>query len=285
MSQSHLVIDLPVRGPANAKALPQELPALMPDLAKAQDDLGTVHFSRFMVEGDEKLLFISDIDGEVDEHIERLVESASPVFDGIFEHVDDPPATPVADNRERVIKWLKRQVREPIDEYFAYEDASVQDIKECARAAGFTGNTSQGCLLTYMTFKSRVRGFGAKLVAPALVGKKGHDASDSIGTLHFFGWVPFEKNRLGFFTIFDGDFAKYIQDFADKTSFAFDAIFPHVVGGPPTPVAKNAQAFYQWALDNNYPPIGFYSAYPGLSTQDIRALLADHRTPSPVTAG
>ena len=79
------------------------------------------------------------------------------------------------------------------------------------------------------------------------------------------GW-PFEKNHLGFFTIFDGDFAKYIQDFAEKTSFVFDAIFPQVVGGPPTPVAKNAQAFYQWALENNYPPIGFYSAYPGLST-------------------
>ena len=31
-------------------------------------------------------------------------------------------------------------------------------------------------------------------------------------------------------------------------------------GGPPTPVAQNPQAFYQWALDNNYPPIGFYSA-------------------------
>ena len=110
MSQSHLVIDLPIKGPANAKALPEELLPLMPDLAKAQDDLGTVHFSRFMVEGDEKLLFISDIDGEVDQHIERLVESAGPVFDGIFEHVDDPPATPVADNGERVIKWLKRQV-------------------------------------------------------------------------------------------------------------------------------------------------------------------------------
>ena len=179
MSQSHLVIDFPIKGPANAKALPEELPALMPDLAKAQDDLGTVHFSRFMVEGDEKLLFISDIDGEVDQHIERLVESAGPVFDGIFEHVDDPPATPVADNRERVIKWLKRQVREPLDEYFAYEDASVQDIKECAREAGFTGNTSQGCLLTYMTFKSRARGFAAKMVAPALIGKKGHDAAST----------------------------------------------------------------------------------------------------------
>ena len=137
----------------------------MPDFAKTQDDLGTVHFSRFMVEGDEKLLFLSDIDGEVDKHIERLVESAGPVFDAIFKHVDDPPATPVASNPQRVIKWLKRHVREPLDTYFAYEDASVQDIKACARAAGFTGNTSQGTLLTYMSFKSRLQGFVLKLVA------------------------------------------------------------------------------------------------------------------------
>ena len=95
--QSHLVIDFPIKGPANAKALPEELPPLMSDLATAQDDLGTVHFSRFMVEGDEKLLFLSDIDGEVDQHIERLVERAGPVFDAIFTHVDDPPATPVAE--------------------------------------------------------------------------------------------------------------------------------------------------------------------------------------------
>ena len=155
MGQSHLVIDFPIKGPAIAKALPGELPPLMPDLAAAQDDLGTVHFSRFMVEGDEKLLFLSDIDGETDEHIERLVESAGPVFDAIFTYVDDPPPTPVADDPERTIKWLKRHVREPVDTYFAYEDASVQDIKACARAAGFTGNTSQGTLLTYMTFKSR----------------------------------------------------------------------------------------------------------------------------------
>ncbi len=146
MSQSHLVVDFPIKGPANAKALPEELPRLMPDLAKAQDDLGTVHFSRFMVEGDEKLLFLSDIDGEVDEHIERLVESAGTVLDVIFEHVDDPPPTPVTGNPQRVIKWLKRHVREPLDTYFAYDDASVQDIKACAAAAGFTGETSQGVL-------------------------------------------------------------------------------------------------------------------------------------------
>ncbi len=66
MSHSHLVVDFPIKGPASAKALTEELPPLMPDLAKAQDQLGTVHFSRFMVKGDEKLLFLSDIDGEVD---------------------------------------------------------------------------------------------------------------------------------------------------------------------------------------------------------------------------
>ena len=220
MSQSHLVVDFPIAGPANAKALPEELPPFMPDLAKAQDDLGTVHFSRFMVEGDEKLLFISDIDGEVDQHIERLVAVAGPVFDAIFEHVDDPPAPPVADNPDRAVKWLKHHVREPLDTYFAYEDASVQDIKACARAAGFTGNASQSTLLTYLSFKSRLQGFVLKLVAGS-VRDEGHEASDAVGTLHFAHLVPFEHNHLGFFTVFDGDMEKYIQDFAEKTSFAF----------------------------------------------------------------
>ena len=282
MSQSLVVIDFPVRGAAHAKALPDDLPPLMPELAKAQDDLGTVHFSRFMAR-ERELLFISDVDGEVDEHIERLVESAGPVFDAIFEHVADPPPAPVADNPDRVAKWLKRHVRDPLDAYFAY-DASVQDVKASARAAGFSGETSQGVLLTYMSFKSRLQAFAVKLVAGALVGEKGHEASDSIGTLHVAHFVPFENNRIGFFTVYDGDVEKYFQDFAERGAYIFDTLFPHVIDAPPTPVGKNARAFYQWGLDNNYPPIGFYSAYPGLSVQDIKALLADRKAES-ATAG
>ena len=282
MSQSHLLIDFPIRGPANAKALTEELPPLMPDLAKVQDDLGTVHFSRFMVKGDEKLLFLSDIDGDAAQHVERLVEHAGPVFDAIFEHVDDPPATPVDGDRERVVKWLRQHVRVPLDMYFAYEDASVQEIKECARAAGVTGNTAQAPLLTYMPIKSRMQGVALKLDTRDIK-ERGKNASDAIGTLHFSHWVPFDKDAIGFFTIFCGDFTKYIQDFTDKTSFVFDSVFPHVVGAPPTPIQKNADAFYQWALDYNYPPIGFYSAYPGLSVQDIKALLADRESQSTTT--
>jgi hypothetical protein len=284
MSQSHLTIDFPIKAPASAKALTEELPPLMAEFAKTQDDLGTVHFSRFMVKGDEKLLFLSDIDGEVDKHIERLVENASPLFDAIFKHVEDPPATPVASNPQAVIKWLKRHVREPIDTYFAYNDASVQDIKAAARAGGFTGNTSQSTLLTYMAFKSRVQGFVLKLVAGALVGEKAHEASDAIGTLHLAHFVSFENNHVGFFTIYDGSVEKYFQDFAEKTSFTFNTLFPRVIGAPPTPVEKNAQAFLQWGLENNYPAIGFYSAYPGLSVLDIRALLADRKPQSHIAA-
>ena len=279
MTQDHLMIDFPIRGPANAKALTEELPPLMPDLAKVQDDLGTVHFSRFMVEGDEKLLFLSDIDGKRAPHIEQLVESAGPLFDAILDHVDDPPAMPVDRHREDVVTWLRHHVREPEDMYFAYEDASVQEIKACAREAGFTGNTLQSPLSTYMTIESRLQGLALKWDTRDIK-DRGHKANDSIGTLHFSHWVRFEKDHVGLFTVYDGDFQKYIYDFADKTAFAFDGIFPHVVGAPPTPVAQNAEAFYKWALDYNYPPIGFYSAYPGLSVQDIRALLADRESQS-----
>ncbi len=282
-SQSHLNIDFPIKSPGSARALSEQLPSLMPDLAKVQDNLGTVHFSRFMVKGDEKLLFLADIDGDIDEHIERLVQNAGPVFDTIFKHVEDPPAVPTTSNSEAVVKWLTRRLREPLDTYFAYPDASVQDIKAAARAAGFAGNSSQSPLLTYMSVKSRVEGFLLKLLGPALIGEKGHKASDALGTLHLAHFVPFENNHLGFFTVYDGSVEKYFQDFADKTSFTFDSLFPHVVGAPPTPVAKNAGAFLQWGLENNYPAIGFYSAYPGLSVQDIRALLADYREPQPVT--
>ena len=146
MIQSHLVIDFPIEGPANAEALREELPPLMSDLAKAQDDLGTVHFSRFMVRGDEKLLFLSDIDGEATPHVEWLVEGAGAVLDAVFRHVDDPPATPVGNNREKVLKWLKNHIREPLDTYFAYEDASVQDIKECRACCGLHGQYLAGTL-------------------------------------------------------------------------------------------------------------------------------------------
>ena len=54
-------------------------------------------------------------------------------------------------------------------------------------------------------------------------------------------FVPFENNHVGFFTVYDGDFEKYIQDFADKTSFTFNALFPNIIGGAPTPWKRTSR--------------------------------------------
>ena len=173
MSQSHLAIDFPIKAPASAKALTEELPPLMPDFAKAQDDLGTVHFSRFMVKGDEKLLFLSDIDGEIDDHIKRLVESAGPVFDFIFKHVEDPPATPVASNPESGHQMAEASYPRAYRYVFRLRGRFGSGHQGSRSCGGLYGQYPAEHLLTYMAFKSRLQGFALKLVGKALMGEKG----------------------------------------------------------------------------------------------------------------
>jgi hypothetical protein len=47
-TQNHITITFPIKSPADAKAIAEELPPLMSDFAKAQDAIGSVHFSRFL---------------------------------------------------------------------------------------------------------------------------------------------------------------------------------------------------------------------------------------------
>src|SRR5207248_11305748 len=96
MSQNHLSLDFPIKTPASARALNEELPPLMSNFAKVLDHLGTVDFSRFMVKWDEKLLFLSDVDGEIDKYIERVVERAVQLLDASFKEVENTSATHLA---------------------------------------------------------------------------------------------------------------------------------------------------------------------------------------------
>ena len=54
----------------------------------------------------------------------------------------------------------------------------------------------------------------------------------------------------------------------------FDAIFPHVVNPPPTPVGANADAFVEWTAEHLLKPINLYTAYPEVTAQEIKALAA-----------
>ena len=217
----------------------------MPDLAQAQDDLGTVHFSRFMLVGDEKLLFLSDIDGEGDEHIERLVESAGPVFDAIFEHVDNPPRRPwpMITARRQMVEASCPRAAGHVLRLRGRVGSGHQGVRTGGGLHGRYGAAPAADLHDHQVTVAGLCLEAGREVHPG----RCHAASDSLGTLHVAHFVPFEHNHLGFFTVFDGDMEKYFQDFAEKTAFIFDALFKHVDGAPPTPVAQNAHAFYEWA--------------------------------------
>ena len=100
------------------------------------------------------------------------------------------------------------------------------------------------------------------------------DAADAIGTLHFARFVLLGETTLAFVSEYDGDFRDYIMDFTKFLGPVFDTVFAHVVNPPPTPVAKNAEALIEWVKAHNLDPLAFYSAYPSLRVQDIKASAA-----------
>jgi hypothetical protein len=273
--QRYLTITFPIKSPGDAKALAEELPPLMPDFAQAQDTVGSVHYSRFLALDDKTLLFLANIDGEVEELSGGLANCAGPVFDAIFEHVENPPLTPVASNSESFIKWVKQHNLHPVVIYCAYKDGSVQDVKSCARAAAFMGSVEQHPVLISLPLKSSLGAFTLEQLVFRATQDKMDKGADSVGTLHFAHFVALKNHHLGFFTIYDGSFDKYLQDFTEKLGPVFDFLFKFVSDAPPTPVAKNAEAFSKYVAASNHPPIGFYSAYPGLAVQDVKALLMD----------
>ena len=85
-----------------------------------------------------------------------------------------------------------------------------------------------------------------------------------MGTPHFAQFVPLEDNQIGFFTVYDGDFDKYIADFTKNIGQVFDLIFKFTKNAPPSPCRKHLQEFIDFAAGANRAPIGFYQAYPGL---------------------
>src|SRR5438552_18955094 len=135
MSQNHFTLRFPLKSPADAKLVAEQLPPLMPELFRAEDAIGTVHYSRFTVLSDKTLLFLGDFDGEFGQLMADLAKQAGPVFDAIFEHVVSPPPTPVAANAEAFVKWTGAHLLHALNLYTAYPDVTAREIKALASAA------------------------------------------------------------------------------------------------------------------------------------------------------
>lgn len=281
MSQNHFTLSFPLKSPADATALATELPPLMPALFQAQDSMGTVHYSRFTVLSEKTLLFLGEFDGELGTILSDYAKQAGPVFDAIFQHVVDPPATPVAANADAFVDWVVEHLLKPINIYTAYPEVTAKEIKSLASAAGVSSTENElNLFLVILPMKSKMAFYEVELILRA----RGHGTTsdlDKVGTPHFAQFVPLEDNQVGFFTVYDGAFDKYIEDFTKNIGQVFDLLFKFTKGAPPSPCRKHQQEFIDFAAGANRTPIGFYQAYPGLSVQDIHALIADSK-PQPV---
>jgi hypothetical protein len=278
-NQNHFTLAFPLKSPADAKALSEELPAMMPGLFQAEDAIGTIHYSRFTVLSDKTLLFLGDFDSEFSELMASLAKSTGQVFDEIFEHVDSPPSTPVADNTEAFVEWTAAHLIHAVNLYTAYPDITAKEIKALAAAADITGAGELNPFLVVLPMKSKLAFIEVQLILRA----RGHGTTkdlDKVGTPHFAQFVPLENNQLGFFTVYDGSFDKYIADFTKNIGPIFDLIFKFTKDPPPSPCRKHLQEFIDFAAGANRTPIGFYQAYPGLGVQDIHALIADSKSQS-----
>src|SRR5712691_1424038 len=139
MSQNHFTLSFPLKSPADAKLVAEQLPPLMPELFRANDTIGTVHYSRFTVLSDKTLLFLGDFDGEFGQLMADLAKQAGSVFDAIFRHVDNPPPIPVADHADAFVEWTVVHLLHAVNLYTAYPDVTAQEIKAIASAADVAG--------------------------------------------------------------------------------------------------------------------------------------------------
>ena len=143
-----------------------------------------------------------------------------------------------------------------------------------ASAADVIGASQLNPFLVVLPIKSRLAFVEIQLIVRARSSATQKDL-DKVGTPHFAQFVPLEDEQLGFFTVYDGSFDKYIDDFTQNIGEVFDFMFKFTKGAPPSPCRKHLQEFIDFAAGANRAPIGFYQAYPGLTVQDIKALLAD----------
>jgi hypothetical protein len=280
MSQSHFTLSFPLKPVTDTGSLSNQLSFLMPTMFQAADGTGAIHYLRFTVLSNRTLLLLADFDGEFGELMGNLAKLAGPVFDMVFQHVDRPPPSPAADNLAAFVEWATAHLVRPLIVYSAYPDVTAKEIKDLSSAAGVSGAAELNPFLVILPIKSKPALVEVEFLLRARRRGTRKDL-DTVGTPHFAQFVSLENNQIGFFTVYDGSFDKYIADFTKNIGEVFDLIFKFTKGPPPTPCRKHLREFIDFAASASRAPIGFYQAYPGLTVQDIHALISDSRPSAP----
>jgi hypothetical protein len=96
-----------------------------------------------------------------------------------------------------------------------------------------------------------------------------------IPSIHFARWVMIDDDkRLLFFSNFDGSWENYLGDFVDKAAVGLTGVWSNSKNFPKTEnlISKGAtdeQHFKEWARQHQIPTQVWYTAYKGLSVENI----------------
>ena len=154
--QGHLTIAFPLNSPADDTALRSWLSAMVPDLYRAADAMGTLHYCRFIAVDEETVYLLADFDGELEAVLEDLPQHLGPILDPVLAHVSGPPPTPVANNAKAFVDWATDHTVKPFVDYEAYPGATAQQIRSAAEMAGIEldpAGAEQLSLLVIMPMK------------------------------------------------------------------------------------------------------------------------------------
>ena len=241
------------------------------EMDETADKIGTLHFSRiFDLRDNNQIGFFTAYDGDFRTYMQDFLKYLGPVFNLIMKHSVNPSPLPVEKNADAWMDWVAEHQVEGIGFYSAYPTLTVQDIRTRHGVVKGASEGIQSPLTLVLPTKSPTHlAAASQLIAQSL--PKLYEAADTIGTLHFARFIPMGATALTFISEYDGDLEKLIQDFTAHLGPLFDEILENVVDPPPTPVEKNAPAFAQWVKAHNIKPWIFYTGYPTLSVQDIRA--------------
>lgn len=133
LKQSPLIVIMQVKKPVavHAEALKRVIRYGAPRIEKKLRDSGHVHFASFVfMEGDSKLALYTVYDRDFDAYIEYFALKIGPLFDKIFEHIEDAPPLPVDKFPKEFVDTIRRYNNRPAGDYFfsAYPAADVSMI-------------------------------------------------------------------------------------------------------------------------------------------------------------
>jgi len=236
------------------------------------DAVGTLHFARWInLHDHNQIAFFSSFDGSLRKYIEDFAKYMGATFDLLFKHVVNAPPMPVAKNVDAFYDWIVANNLPVSGYYSAYPTLTVQDIR--SRAGVVKGAVNQG-VQSPITLVLPAKSPEHLAAATQLVTQswpRFEEAADAMGTMHFARFLPLGTSALAYFSKYDGTLENHIQDLSTRFGPFFDGILDNLVDPPPTPVQKNPKDFAKWISARNVKPWWFYTAYPKLSVQDIRA--------------